>query len=37
MEHSFFMTDKCEWFKPYGICYQLKFYPNQIELLSFAV
>jgi hypothetical protein len=37
LEHSFFMTDGCNWFGPSGICYELKFYPNQIKFLSLSV
>jgi hypothetical protein len=37
LEHSFFMTNGCNWFGPSGICDQLKFYPNQIKLLSLSV
>ncbi len=31
------MKNGCNWFGPSGICDQLKFYPNQIEFLSFSV
>jgi len=37
LEHSFFMTNGCNWFGPSGICYELKFYPNQIKFLSLSV
>ena len=37
LEHSFFMTNGCNWFGPFGICDQLKFYPNQIKFLSLLV
>ena len=30
LEHSFFMTNGCNWFGPSGICSQLKFSTNQI-------
>ena len=31
------MKNGCNWFGPSGICDQLKFYPNQIKLLSLSV
>jgi hypothetical protein len=31
------MKNWCNWFGPSGICYQLKFYPNQIKFLSLSV
>ena len=34
LEHSFFMKNECNWFRPSGICDQLKFYPNQSKFLS---
>ena len=34
LEHSYFMSNGCNWFEPSGICDQLKLYPNQIKLLS---
>ena len=37
IEHSFFMTNGCNWFGPFGICDQLKFYPNQIIFISLLV
>ncbi len=37
LEHSFFMTNGCNWFKPSSICDQLKFYPNQKKILSLSV
>ncbi len=37
LEHSYFMTNGCNWFGPSGICDQLKFYPNQIKFLSLSV
>jgi hypothetical protein len=37
LEHLFLMKNECNWFGPFGICDQLKFYPNQIEFLSFSV
>ncbi len=37
LEHSFFMTNGCNWFGPSGICYQLKFSTNQIKFLSLSV
>ncbi len=36
LEHSYYMTNGCNWFEPYGICDQLKFYPIQIKLLSLS-
>ena len=37
LEHSYFMTNGCNWFEPSSICVQLKFYRNQIKLLSLLV
>ena len=37
LEHSFFMKNGCNWFGPFDICDQLKFYPNQIKFLSLSV
>ncbi len=37
LEHSFFMTNGCNWFGPSGICDQLQFYSNQIMFLSVSV
>ena len=37
LEHSLFMKNGCNWFGPSGICDQLKFYPNQIKLLSLSL
>ena len=37
LKHSYFMRNGCNWFEPSGICDQLKFYPNQIKLLSLSV
>ena len=37
LEHSIFMKNVCNWFGPFGICDQLKFYPNQIKFLSLSI
>jgi len=37
LERSFLMKNGCNCFAPSGICNQLKFYPNQIKLLSLSV
>ena len=37
LEHSFFMTNGCNWFGPSGICSQLKFPSSQIMFLSVSV
>ena len=37
LEHSFFMTNGCNWFGQSGICDQLQFYQNQIKFLSLSV
>jgi hypothetical protein len=34
LEHSLIMKNGCNWFGPFGVCDQLKFYPNQIKFLS---
>ena len=37
LEHSYFFTNGCNWFEPFGTCDQLKFYPNQIKFLSLSI
>ncbi len=37
LEHSFFVQNECNWFGPSGICDHLKFYLNQIQILSLSV